>query len=110
NLRKLFTDLFKFEHVILLSWTPFSPRNERLKGVHAPSAPAGSSAPNAQAGEERGGIAAHKYDGLRTVKERFVVSGVTAERAQPRGIIPLWREALSAGMGQKRADEESIFH
>jgi hypothetical protein len=37
NLRKLFTDLFKFEHVILLSWTPFSPRSEGLKGVHAPA-------------------------------------------------------------------------
>jgi hypothetical protein len=36
NLREFLTDLFKFEHVILLSWTPFSLRSERLKGVHAP--------------------------------------------------------------------------
>jgi hypothetical protein len=36
NLREFLTDLFKFEHVILLSWTPFSPRNERLNGVHVP--------------------------------------------------------------------------
>ena len=36
NLREFLTDFFKLEHVILLSWTPFSPRHQGFKRAHEP--------------------------------------------------------------------------
>ena len=66
------------------------------------------SAPNAQAGEKRGGIAAHKYEGLTIFQRTSPRSRRDCGDAAAGGIIHLRREALSAGMGQKEPDKETI--
>jgi hypothetical protein len=67
------------------------------------------SAPNIQAGEKRGGIATHKYEGLTSCQRTTPLSRRGCGDAAAGGIILLWREALSAGMGQKEPNKELIF-
>ena len=71
-------------------------------------ASAGLSVPNAQAGEKREGIAAHKYEGLTIFQRASPRSRRDCGDAAAGGIIHSTGEALSAGMGQKERDNEII--
>jgi hypothetical protein len=73
-----------------------------------PSVPADFSDPAAQAGEKRGGIAAHKYEGLTIFQRASPRSRRDCGDATACGIIHSVEEALSAGMGQKERDNEII--
>jgi hypothetical protein len=66
------------------------------------------SAPNIQAGEKRGEIAAHKYEGLTSFQRTTPRSRRDCGAAAACGIIHSVEEALSAGMGQKERDNEII--
>jgi hypothetical protein len=66
------------------------------------------SAPNIQAGEKRGEIAAHKYEGVTNFQRPAPRSRRSYAEAAAGGIIHSVEEALSAGMGQKERDNEII--
>jgi hypothetical protein len=66
------------------------------------------SASNTQAGEERGEIAAHKYEGLTIFQRTTPRLRRDWGDAAAGGIIHSVGEALSEGMGQKERDNEII--
>jgi hypothetical protein len=72
--------------------------------------PADSSAPDAQAGEKKGGIAAHKYEGLTIFQRTTPRSRRDWGDAAACRIIDVRSEIWRSGMSQKRAGEEIIFH
>jgi hypothetical protein len=73
-------------------------------------ASAGFSVRDAQAGENRGGIAAHKYAGLTIFQRTIPRARKTTAKPQSAEILPLRSKIWISGMGQKRAGEEIIFH
>jgi hypothetical protein len=74
-----------------------------------PNAPANLSAPDAQAGEKRGGIAAHKYEGLTIFQRTTPRSRRDYGDAVACRIIDLGVEAWGAEIGQKTTSMSLIL-
>jgi hypothetical protein len=71
--------------------------------------PADLSDPAAQAGEKRGGIAAHKYEGLTNFQRTSPRSRRNCGDAIACGIIDAWSEIWRSGMMQKKEKERDNF-
>src|SRR5688572_22533417 len=81
------------------------------KGSRGPMSPfmsAGFSANNAQAGENRGVIAAHKYEGLTNFQRTSPRSRTDCGDAAAGGIINLGDEIWRSGMSQKKRTKGTI--
>src|SRR5215472_7307213 len=93
---------------ILLSWTPVSPRSERLKGVHC--AWEGSLVyqlrPIGQ--EKREEIATHKYEGLTSFQRTFPHSRRNCGDAAVYGIINVLSAIWRSEKDQKGPGKEII--
>jgi hypothetical protein len=74
-----------------------------------PSGSADSSDPNAQAGEKRGEIAAHKYEGSTNFQRTSPRLRGGRSNAEVCGIIDVRRQIWRSGMGQKERENETIL-